>query len=173
MQQRIGNPFAAKEKSEHASPDQALHRLIDALHQHREALRVWTSPYEYSQPYSLGGAQITAGIPYRVQSPFDSWCEYCVSQVTFVGTGPFSAVLSASAPGALPTNASAVQDQSGRDTLPFASNASATVPLPELWYPLPAGQPLYLVVGSGGGVQVSVQFRRRVNPAGIYSESNS
>lgn len=171
---RIGNPFAGRKEQEHLSPDHALHKLIDALHAHREALRVWTAPYEYSQPYTIGGPQITGGnLNYSLASPFGNWSEYSVVQVSFVGTGPFAAALSAAGPGPIPTSTSSMVDRAGRDYIPYASNAAINLPQTDTWYPLPGGQLLYWVMGTGGSGFVTVQFRRRVNPAGIYSESNS
>lgn len=174
MQSRIGNPFAGKEKNEHLSADHALHKLIDALHAHREALRVWTPPYEYSQPYTIGGPQITGGgVNYSVASPFETWCEYSVVQVSFIGAGPFASALSSASAATVPTSTSTMIDRAGRDYIPYASNVAINLPQTDSWYPLPAGQLLYWVMGSGGAGFVTVQFRRRVNPAGIYSESNS
>ena len=172
---RIGNPFAGAKDSPSLSADHALHKLIDALHAHREALRVWTDPYEKSQPYTIGGPAITGGgLAYSIQCPYDSPAEFTVVQVSFVGTGPFAAALAVNNPQAtIPTATSALTDLAGKDYLPYSSNVAANIPQNDNWYPIDGRHMIYWFVGTGGSGQVTVQFRRRVNPAGIYNLSNS
>lgn len=171
MQQRIGNPFAGRKDPQHLSPDLALHRLIDALHAHREALRVWTDPYEPSAPVTIGGPTVANGPTYAVVSPFDSPAEFTVVQVSFVGTGPFSAMLGIGiASPILPTATNSFNDMAGRNQVPYSSNVAGNIPQNDNWYPIGAYQQIAWAVGNGGAGFVTLQFRRRVNPAGIYSE---
>lgn len=127
--------------------------------------------YEYSVPFSFGGA--AGGAPYALNVPFSTPCEVALIAITSIGgeTGNVALTtepLFANAQLAT-TNAVAVP---ATNFLLVCNTFNSTTTFAEHWFPLSGATSLYMQLSSNftKTVVACVQFRRRINPAGVPSQ---
>ncbi len=151
-----------------AEPNEAVNRLSE-LAAEVHALAAHVRPeYEYTSPIAFGG--LPAGSPFACPVPFSGPCEVAVVMVTALGNETGNVLLTTE------QNASAqFVSVTGTATLaptPFAliiSTLNSTVAPPITWYPLSGNTSIYFALSSNytKSVFAMVQFRRRINPAGV------
>lgn len=133
--------------------------------------------YEYTGPRTVGGVPATA--PYAIQVPFAGPCEVCILSVVAAGTQNTSGILStevASIGASLNADGSVKQSLDGSQPWFFLlTGYTQAAYATNGWLPLNGSSSLYLFVngstgGTAGGLYVVLQFRRRINPAGVPSQ---
>lgn len=143
--------------------DSDLGALADALRTLVAHHDVWRPSYAHTPVYTYGGPTGSMDI----SPPYNTPCEWLLVAVSFEDVG---SVAISSAGGVTAPAAGATFDPSvytPRTVL--QSNACHLVPA---WQPLPADQALHLamVVTNNKSAYVCLQFRRRINAAGVYAE---
>lgn len=155
-----------------AEPDQHSLQLLDELaaqvEQMRRALIVATDEFQVSEPLVFGG---TTG-SYSLPSEFSTPAQYRVVCCAFGGAG--TATLSSDQGLTTPAVTGVIQPSARQQGIVFAASAASTVSARSEWADLPPSASLFLNVAvTTDSAWVTVQFRRRVNRAGIYSEGHA
>lgn len=168
------NPLQQADRDEQAnSQQQDAAALVTAIEQLRHHLLVAMPHYVYSDPISFGGITTAQNGAFRLDNEFGSPCQYRVLQVAFGGAG--TAQIGATQ-GLLAPSATSVIDSSARlRAQTFAAAGEGTISGAEdAWTDLPASGSVYLAVSATtNAAWATVQFRRRVSPAGVYAEGHS
>lgn len=109
---------------------------------------------------------------YQLPNIYSTPCEYRVVCCAFAGAG--TAVLSSDQGFAAPAATGAIQPGTRQEGIVFASAGAGTVTGRSEWADLPGSRSLYLNVAvTTDSAWVTVQFRRRVNRAGVYAEGHA
>lgn len=152
-----------------------LPRLLEKTAELKSLVQALRPEYEYTGPRTVGG--IPSANAYTVYAPFTSPCEVSVVMVTCTDLNTTTATLSTDpnldilASGSANMTATLDGNQGfllvvGLQTL---ASSPASVTGPANWFPVPSGAALYVRVGGGGSKSTyfTLQFRRRINPAGV------
>ena len=139
-----------------------MNRLLGAM-----TAVVWSPRYEYSPVLTVGGPTGK----YNLQPFWPTLCEYCLLSVI---ANEAATVILSTAPNPAPPADTATLDPSRQDAQQVAVTAAAGTLAygGNAWQPLPAQGWLYLAttVANSKAAYVSIQYRRRINPAGIPAE---
>lgn len=139
-----------------------MNRLMGAM-----TAVVWSPKYEYSPVLTYGGPSGSFILPPVWPTP----CEYRL--VSVAANDAATVVLSQSPNPAAPAATETLDPSSGTIPRQVAVTAgAATLTYAEGWQALPAHAALYLAttVATSKAAWVSIQYRRRINPAGIPAE---
>ncbi len=167
----LGSPEPLQPVDADSAPE--LSRVSLTLGELRALLASATPEYELSAPFTFGGPP-NAG-PFSINIPYAGECEAAL--LTFTNTTASSQVFCVISPdsglsGTLLASAAMTTTLDGSQPWRFMAYVASTTSsiTPALtWFPLQGGGKLYLYSGSSAaqGVYVTVQFRRRLNPAGV------
>ena len=165
-----GQPFAQEAEHRAQEPSDAANaigRLADRVAELKSQLAALRPAFEVSRVYVFGGAGASSVATFTLPAPYDTACEYAVLSVAFFDTG--TAALSSVGDPSGVLGGTPTLTQAGQYGIQlFAAGAATTVVPSEFWQPLQANGLLTLGVNSSSKVcYVTVQFRRRVNPAGV------
>ena len=144
-----------------------ISRLIEKTAELKSLLVALRPEFECSTPYLFGGQGATSPTLFTLPSPYLTACEYSVLTVTFVDAGS-AALSSAGDPSGFLGNLVDVSGQGLYGLQLFNAVGAATLAPALKWLPIQANGQLSLAVSSSSKrCYVSVQFRRRINPAGV------
>ena len=172
--QRMPSAREATTQADDASATaQELPRLIEKTAELKSLIQALRPEYEYTAPLSFGGVPVTTK-PYSLYVPFGGPCEVSVICATTFDAGDQNLVLTTESglnvTDIAGTSITMSLDGNQRFYLPLALNGAnvGTVALAPCWFPLEAQQ-LYLYVGGAAtkSAFITLQFRRRINPAGV------
>lgn len=164
-QQAARNEQAERERESAAA-------LVSSLRELRHHLMVAQPHYTYSDPYVFGGLTTTLNTPFRFVSPFSTPAQYCVVQVAFGGAG--TALVSSNRGQAAPALTDKLDPSALTTGQLYAASAATTVPGAGNWIDIPGDAEIFLAVNvTTDAAWATLQFRRRVSPAGVYSEGHS
>lgn len=165
-----GQPFAQEAEQRAQEPSDAANaigRLADRVAELKSQLATLRPAFEVSRAYLFGGAGASTVAVYTLPAPYDTACEYAVLSVAFLDTG-VAALSSAGDPSGILAGTPNLTQQGLYGVQIFAAGGEATHLPSEFWQPLQANGNLSLAVNSSSKIcYVTVQFRRRVNPAGV------
>lgn len=158
---------ALQQADEPSETGDDISRLIAKTAELKSLLATLRPEFETSMPYLFGGAGSTASTLFTLPSPYDTACEYSVLTVSFVDAG--SAILSSAGdPSGFLGNLVDVTGQGLYGMQMFNAVGEATLAPALKWLPIQASGQLSLAVNSSSKrCYVSVQFRRRINSAGV------
>ena len=148
----------------------ALVAALDALRHH---LMVAMPQHVYSDPITFGGKTTGLNAAYILANEFGSPCQYRVLQIAFGGAG--TAQIGATQGLSAPALTDAIDPTQRVRAQTFAAAGAITVSGAEdAWTDLPATGAIYLAVNvTTDAAWATVQFRRRVSPAGVYAEGHA
>ena len=142
-------------------------RLIEKTAELKSLIQALRPEYQHSRPYLFGGTGASAGKLFTAYAPYDSACEYTILAVTFADAG-LCALSSNGDPTGVANGKPDITQEAQYGVQVYASAAEATITPSPNWFALEANGVLSLSVVSASKVcYVSVQFRRRINPAGV------
>jgi len=163
-------PFAEEAQQQARDPMttiEAIGRLADRVAELKSQLQALRPAFEVSVPYVFGGAGASTVATFTLPAPYDTACEYAVLSVAFFDTGT-AALSSVGDPTGVLGGTPTLTQQGQYGLQLFAATGANTFTQPDLWRPLQANGQLTLGVNSSAkNCYVTVQFRRRVNPAGV------
>lgn len=129
------------------------------------ALPVWKPLYEVSEYFTLGG--LTG--EYRMVAPYDGACEMNI--LTFAASDQASATLSVGEPLVISNATTYDPAAGGRGLVPFWTAGANSYPIGDSWVPL-VNKPTIVfqcTVAASHAAWICIQFRRRINAAGVYT----
>lgn len=154
----------------HAADDRAA--LVAALQELRHHLIVAQPHYVYSDPIVFGGVTTGQNGAYGLANEFGSPAQYRVLQVAFGGAG--QAIVGQTSSLSAPAVSDKLDPSSRIHGQVFAAAGAATIAGADAWTDIPAGGQIYAAVNvTTDSAWVTVQFRRRVSPAGVFAEGHS
>ena len=164
--------FAGSATPPAAEPDEHTRALVEELgsqvDQLRHALVVATEEYQVSEPVVFGG---TTG-NYALQNIYSTPAQFRVCCCAFTGAG--TAVLSTDQGMKAPAATGVIQPGARQPGTVFASAGADTKPGYQEWADISGDTRLYLDVSvTTDSAFVTVQFRRRVNRAGVFAEGHA
>lgn len=147
--------------------------LVAALTELRHHLLVAMPHYVYSDPIVYGGPTTAQNAAYALANEFGSPCQYRVLQVAFTGAG--SAIIGPNQGQTAPAAIDTLDPSARIQGQVFTAAGAATISgADDAWTDLPASARVYLAVAvTTDSAFATVQFRRRVSPAGVYAEGHS
>ena len=150
------------------TPAPDLAEMLDILDAHLAALtgQVWAPRYELSPVFAIGGPTGT----YQIPPQWPSTYEYQVIGACFGDVGQL--ILSSMPQPSAPALGAIFDGGARANQIPLIGAAAGTLTLAENWQPAPAQQMLYVAtsVTNSHSAWVLIQFRRRVNAAGMPAE---
>jgi hypothetical protein len=166
------NPTQQPDRDAQANAQQeSAAALVASLRELRHHLLVASPLYAYSDPIVFGGVTTGANAAYALPAEFQTPCQYRVIQVAFGGAG--TALIGQQSNLTAPGLSAKIDPSSRQYGQVYAAPGALTVSGAENWTDLPAGGQVYLAVNvTTDSAWATVQFRRRVSPAGVYSEGH-
>lgn len=172
-------PFAALAPSQQAARNeqaakeaQSAAALVQSLQELRHHLMVAMPHYVYSDTFVFGGTTTALNNPLRFTSPFQTPAQYQVLNVAFGGAG--TAYIGPNRGQAAPAITASVDPSAQTSGQLYAAGGETTVPGAETWIDIPGNAEIFLAVSAGANAAwATIQFRRRVSPAGLYAEGHS
>lgn len=171
-------PLASLNPSQRQSQDdqanaalESAAALVASLRELRHHLLVASPLYAYSDPIVFGGVTTAVNAAYALPAEFQTPCQYRVIQVAFGGAG--TALIGQQSNLTAPGLSAKIDPSSRQYGQLYAAPGALTVSGADNWTDLPAGGQVYLAVNvTTDSAWATVQFRRRVSPAGVFSEGH-
>lgn len=170
------NRYDSRQEQPDAHDVPHLGILLEKLAEVRTEMAASRPAYEATAPRTFGGAVSDTGPAGTCANPFGTACEVAILNISIDASTGINVAAISTSPN---LNALQVAAVNGTTTLqgdiPFLYLACVSTSAPGVphWFPLAPNEALYLYsssspTGSGAkGVYATVQFRRRVNPAGV------
>lgn len=146
--------------------------LVAALQELRHHLLVAQPHYVFTDTYVFGGGTTTQNAAWAFTNPFQSPAQYRIVQMTFTGAG--TALITAQRGFVAPAATTVYDPSTQLSGQVFAAPGALTVCGSDGWTDIPGAAQVFLAVAAtSAAAYATIQFRRRISPAGVFSEGHS